>query len=81
MGIVIDVLSVSDFFVVGVVTEAVMGTKNTSNHRMSFFAIFFKGCKMLLEVGKNSNNFLLNYLHHLRFLDFSPTFQVLSFLQ
>ena len=46
MGIVIDVLSVSDFFVVGVVTEAVMGTKNTSNHRTSFLAIFFG--KMLL---------------------------------
>ena len=40
MGIVIDVLSVSDFFVVGVVTEAVMGTKNTSNHRKSFWCDF-----------------------------------------
>ena len=42
MGIVIDVLSVSDFFVVGVVTEAVMGTKKHVKSSQVILSDFFQ---------------------------------------
>ena len=49
MGIVIDVLSVSDFFVVGVVMEAVMGTKKHVKSSLVILSdFFFKVGKMLL---------------------------------